>query len=687
MRTKLTLLCVLFMSFFVMDDLCAQDVNTKFGKVSIDELKQDVCPIDSSAHAYFLFDIGETTFEYATRLIRDTDSQSSQKGFQLIFNRHLRIKILDSEAFSWADFFIKLYKNNSDEEKLLNVKANTYTLEGNKIIKTKFSSKDIFQEETSENIETAKFALPNVQEGCVIEVEYSIKSDFLFNLQDWYFQKTIPVLLSEYTTKIPEYYTYNSTEKGYYPVRRETSQARKTLSITYAEQTFGGFSSTQKSTSTYEYMDNITTYHVDNMPAFPNEKFLKSKENYVSKVEFELAYSKFPNQALNYYTTTWEQIDDDLLKEESFGKNLSKQKHLESDVNIINQTGKTGVDLLDEAFSLVKNKMIWNRNYGKYLNSTLQKAYKEGEGNCADVNLNLVALLRDLGINSYPVILSTQNNGIIMPTHPSVSSFNYVVAMALIDGETYLMDATDQNSMINLLPIRCLNDKGRIIGDTTEKWINLMDYKTYISRSLCDLSFDDDMNLSGKIDKSLTEYAAYNFKSEVNDSTDLTEYVKSFEEENTDVVIENLTIEGIDSSSANISLSYNVSTDNFVTKAGDVIYFSTSLDPFFNENPFKLDKREFPVEFDYPYTVQRTYSFKIPESYAVSELPESIALKLPENAGNFYYQVQQLNDVLNVNFYIQIKKSQFLPVEYDQIKSFFKSIVEKQNEMVVLKKV
>ena len=102
MKSRLILLCVLFVSLVATVDLHAQAVNTKFGKVSIDELKQTVCPIDSSAHAYFLFDIGETTFEYATRLIRDSDSQSSQKGFQLIFNRHLRIKILDSEAFSWG---------------------------------------------------------------------------------------------------------------------------------------------------------------------------------------------------------------------------------------------------------------------------------------------------------------------------------------------------------------------------------------------------------------------------------------------------------------------------------------------------------------------------------------------------------------------------------------------------------
>ena len=349
---------------------------------------------------------------------------------------------------------------------------------------------------------------------------------------------------------------------------------------------------------------------------------------------------------------------------------------MESEVSMIKQTGKTGLDLLNEAFAEVKSKMTWNREYGKYLKSTLQKAYEEGEGNSADINLNLVALLRDLGINSFPVLLSTQNNGIIMPSHPSVSSFNYVIAMALIDGETYLMDATDQNSMINLLPIRCLNDKGRIIGQTTEKWVNLIDYKTYISRSLCNLSFDNDMNLSGQISKSLTEYAAYSFKSEVNDSTDLTEYVKSFEEENNAVEINNLEIEGVEATSSNIILSYDISANNFVTKAGEVIYFSASLDPFFNENPFKLDKREFPVEFDYPYTVQRTYSFVIPESYEISELPESIALKLPENAGNFYYQVQQLNNALNVNFYIQIKKSQFLPNNYEQLKSFFKVLLK-----------
>lgn len=686
MNLKTTLI-LLFISISLGKTLNAKEINTKFGKVSIEELKQNICPIDSSAHAYFLFDFGNTTFEYATTTIRESEAQSDQKGFQLRINRHFRLKILDSEAFSLGDINIKLYKRNDIEENLLSIDAYTYTLNNEKIVKTKLSNKDIFQEETSENITTAKFAMPNLQDGCIIEVEYTIKSDFLYNLQDWYFQKSVPVLQSLYKTSIPEYYVYNHTVKGYYPIQIETSQARKTIKINYIQDEFATIGSGKTTyTSTFNYYDTETEYSAENIPAFPDEKFLKSTDNYISKVEFEISYTKFPDQSINYYTTTWEEIDSDLLKDDAFGANLSDSEHLNNEISTLKNSGASGVDLLNNALSLMKNKMTWNGEYGKYLTDREDKVYANGIGNSADINLNLVTLLRGLDFFSYPVILSTQDNGIIMPSHPSSSSFNYVIAMVSFNNQVYLLDATDQNSLVNLIPIRCLNDQGRIIGQTSEKWINLMNYKTYTSQSICNLTFDNNLNLSGTIQKRLKEYAAYNFKTEFNRSDDIADYVKSFEENNSVFEIDDLNVEGIDSSIDEISLIYNISASNFATVAGDVIYFSTAIDPFFNENPFKLEKREFPVEFNFPYTVQRTYSFKIPESYEVNELPESISLNLPENAGNFYYQVQQMNDIINVNFYFLIKKSQFLTEEYDQLKSFFQMIVDKQNELIVLKK-
>jgi hypothetical protein len=56
----------------------------------------------------------------------------------------------------------------------------------------------------------------------------------------------------------------------------------------------------------------------------------------------------------------------------------------------------------------------------------LETVLREGTGNSADINILLVNLLNKLAITSYPVILSTRDNGTLSPFYPSRSRLNYV---------------------------------------------------------------------------------------------------------------------------------------------------------------------------------------------------------------------------------------------------------------------
>ena len=73
---------------------------------------------DSSAAAVVIADYGETSIVYEERI-----------GFQLIFERLTRIKILTKEGLEWANFEIPLYHSGSDDEKMSGLKAVTYNLE------------------------------------------------------------------------------------------------------------------------------------------------------------------------------------------------------------------------------------------------------------------------------------------------------------------------------------------------------------------------------------------------------------------------------------------------------------------------------------------------------------------------------------------------------------------------------
>ena len=94
----------------------SQKSPSKFGKMSPEHISAEYCPIDSSAHAYYIFDYGFSYFQYATTKVREGESSGSQKGFQLYFKRHFRIKILDNQGFNWANVSIPLYRDDDDEK-------------------------------------------------------------------------------------------------------------------------------------------------------------------------------------------------------------------------------------------------------------------------------------------------------------------------------------------------------------------------------------------------------------------------------------------------------------------------------------------------------------------------------------------------------------------------------------------
>ena len=663
----------------------SQKAPAKFGKISVDELKNELCPIDSNAHAYYIFDYGRSYFQYADTKVSSDDVRSSRKGFQLFFKRHFRIKIIDNQAFSRADFEIPLYRDG-DEEKIIKIRAVTYNLEKNKVVKTKLEKKDVYTEETSKNRITKKFAMPAVREGSIIEIEYTIKSDFYFNLRQWCFQQTIPVLQSEYHVSIPEYFNFNQIQKGYFPIRKERDSRPKSITITYTQKAGGIGVQEQTYTNTYDYKENIYNYYATNIPAFLIEDYLRTKENYITKMEFELHDTKFPNSTLKYFTTSWEKINENLLNDFQFGMELNKTSHITEDAEHLKRLKQKDIILINSAFQLIKDKLVWNGYNSKYPSTSLRKAYKSGVGNSADINLNLIILLRELGFDAYPVILSTRENGVISADRPSISRFNYVIAMAKVNNDIVLMDATDPYSEINLLPLRCLNDKGRVVNNTNGDWITLMDYKEYSKVETYDYEIFDNLEIKGTNQIKLKDYAAYLNRKEIKKYNNINEYKESIEKQTKDYKINEFNISGLDTIQDEMKISLNFSQNNFAEQSDDMIFFMPVYNPDILENPFKLDKRNYPVEFNYPLTIQQIYTISIPGNYTVAELPKPFMARTPDGKMKYYYSINQLGEKITISIAFIRSKTLFLPEEYQGLKEFYQMVIDKQKELIVLKK-
>ncbi|RZK31118.1 MAG: DUF3857 domain-containing protein [Hymenobacter sp.] len=152
----------------------------KFGKPEPADFDAKNFVADSAAKAVVLYDHGTTRFHL------------KGMSFQMETERTTRIKILKKSGYDYATVEIPLYHRETDEEKISSLKGFTYNEVGGKIEKVKLDGSNMFSEDRTKNVRVRKFTLPNVREGAVIEYTYTVTSDFLFNFQDWTFQREIP---------------------------------------------------------------------------------------------------------------------------------------------------------------------------------------------------------------------------------------------------------------------------------------------------------------------------------------------------------------------------------------------------------------------------------------------------------------------------------------------------------------
>jgi len=104
------------------------------------------------------------------------------------------------------------------------------------------------------------------------------------------------------------------------------------------------------------------------------------------------------------------------------------------------------------------------------------------------------------------------------------------------------------------------------------------------------------------------------------------------------------------------------------------------------ENPFKQDDRKYPVDFIFPHQDKFNVSIKIPEGYIVEKTPEPKAIAMPDNLGNMKYNISVNGNQIELLYTFEINQAIIGSEYYEVLKNFFKEIIYKQTEKIVLKK-
>lgn len=656
--------CLLFNTSFSQPD---EKTPVKFGKITVDDFKKDYS-IDINAQAVVVADLGSSKF-----------TGNSNGWFSLEFTRQIRIAILNKNGYDAGNFEIRLYRVNDLEEKLLNLKAVTYNLEAGKITETKLDKNSLFSETEDRNTTLKKFTMPGLQEGCIVEVEYKIKSDFMRYLRPWSFQGEYPVLWSEYEVGMPGFFSYIFLSQGYQPFYLNTKKDKQeNYSVTINSS--GG-------TSRQVNFSAGVTWHrwvMKNVPALKQEPFTSTLSNHISKIEFQLSEIREPLEPQSVMGT-WKELNDELLNDPAFGLFLQEDNFFLNDEipASVKQLPATGLKKAKLVFEYVRDRYTCTDDYARYLSQNFRSLVKKKNGNVADINLLLVALLRIAGYKADPVILGLRNRGIIYQSYPVFNRFNYVIAQLELNGTKYYLDAADPMLGFGKLGLLCYNGHARVIdGGPSELEINADNVTEDKTTSVFIITEAD--KFKGTLVQTPGYYESAGIRQSVNEkglAAVAGELKKKF---NIPVDISGFEVDSVENKEQPVSISYD-----FILKSENdgIIYFNPMAGEGFRSNPFTSEERLYPVEM--PYAINETYSLtmNIPGGYKVEDLPSPLVLKLNEQGdGIFEYRVNHSGSVISLRCRLQIKRTLFEPGEYGFLREFFNRVVAKQNEMIVLKK-
>ena len=676
MRFHLFILTFQFLSFFA----TAGDEPMKFGKIDMDNLKMKVHPLDSSAGAVILCDYGVSRLQY------------SRDKFVLHFDRHVRIKILNEDGLEWANGEVKLYNSDGNAEKLSSLRAITYNLEKGKLIKSKMNNTSEFKEKLDKNHDKVKFTLPDVRVGSVIEYSYHIISDYIFNFQDWTFQHTIPVVWSEYRTFIPEYYKYQVITKGYLPFAISTSEDQPiNISITSKNRTStggfgGGATQTNFQTSNIDLYENRKRWVVENAPAFKEEPLMTSPNNFISQVNYELAFVNWPNEPVKDIMGTWNKVNKQYLNSEYFGRAVKESSFLKKELEKLDIIGLEESQKVSTIHNFVRTKMTWNGQNSRSIRNNLKNPYFEGQGSSAEINLILASMLVKAGIQAEGVLCSTRNHGYVIKTYPITEQFNNALCkVTLSDGTVLLIDATDKYLPIDVLPKRCINSSGWVVSENNSGWIDIASRNKTKTKVSGLVKINEEGYLTGQLKMAYEGYEARD-KRETFFKNGEENYINS-RIENLGWEVNELTIENQNVYEAPFVELIDVESFSLDEGLADIIYLQPKFSEFLSENPFKSDTRNYPVDFPNPIEDMYYVNIEIPEGYQVESLPAPYKVVLPNKGGSYALQYSISGSKINVYSKFNLNQRIFNPnEEYDYIRRFFNQIIAKEKEQIVLKK-
>lgn len=576
--------------------------------------------------------------------------------YRLITNHRVRLKILKEKGISNADIRIPYYlKDNFESIDVIRGRIYNETETGSMQFQD-LEKKAVYKKPINKYWGEVVFTFPSVKVGSIIEYTYKSTMESYGGLEDWQFQKSLPVVESRYSLVIlPEYeFAYRVQKMDDIPV--EIKPDKNTGKISFV---------------------------MKNIPGLRNEPYMDARKDYLQMVIFQLS-----GQNVGYkkrYMTTWDEVIRELNSNPGFGNQVGKSLGGSDEFIKVVKLDTSLTSRLTNVYNYVRSNMGWNGVYSRFAVDGIKQAWSKKTGTSGEINLALVTLLREAGIEAYPLLVSEREHGKVNADYPFIDQFNTVYAYAVVNGKKFYLDGTDRLTPSHIIPHSILNTTALVVNRKGGGLIQIKDeqfeYKDYVNVTG---TLSSDGKLNGYVFIRSIDYARtkrlYSYKKNSKS------YLKSFTGETGNINIDSFSVvnEEIDT----LPLHQRFNFTSAINSTGDYSFIPTTLFSELDGNPFLSKVRFSNVNFGYRQTLYLNSYIAIPDGLVIDALPKSVRL-VNEDKSIVFSRTVLFDDKtrkLVSRISVEMKKSLYDPGEYGALHEFYKKMYEYLGEQIVIKK-
>jgi transglutaminase-like putative cysteine protease len=326
-------------------------------------------------------------------------------------------------------------------------------------------------------------------------------------------------------------------------------------------------------------------------------------------------------------------------------------------------------------------------------------------GDCKDKATLLSTMLKEIGIDSYYVVIDT-DRGMVNPKFPSLGSFNHVIlAVRLPDsitdaglyaivkdpklGRLLFFDPTNPYVPLGYIPSYLQDTYGLLVTPDGGQLLSLPLLPAATNRLLRTATFSVSAtgNLTGEVEElrwgGPAEESRERFLSAApaNRQKVLEEFLGN---SLTNFSLTSASIGNLEKYDESLTLKYKFEADGYAKSAGDLLILRPRVVGAKGSSILSGKPRKYPIEFTEATRQDDIFDITLPPGYVVDELPKPVDAECAY--GTYKSEVLVANNVLHYKRTYEIKDVLVPTKNLDEVRDFFHQIAADERSGAVLRR-